>query len=133
VLISGGFDPVHEGHLDYIERASEYGKVIIALNSDKWLMAKKGYVFMPWNTRARILTSVKYVYSVIAFNDSDGTVCDALRTVKPKYFANGGDRTSGDPREHKTCAELGIIELFNIGGGKTNSSSELIENIRRVS
>ena len=130
ILVSGGFDPIHEGHLDYIEEASEYGRVIVALNSDDWLIRKKGWFMQSWSSRARILKSLRIVYDVIQFNDDDNTVCDALRRVIPFYFANGGDRTTPNPEEHIVCQELGIQELFNIGGGKTFSSSELVSGHR---
>lgn len=130
VLCSGGMDPIHEGHIDYLEGAAEYGEVIVALNSDEWLFKKKGYVFMSWRERARIIKALKAVDDVIKVNDENGTVCDALRRIKPDYFANGGDRTEWHTDEHKVCVELGIRELFNVGGGKANSSSKLINNVR---
>jgi len=128
VLISGGLDPVHNGHLDYIEAAAEYGKVIVALNSDAWLMRKKGYVFMPWDIRSRIVNALEPVYKVIRAADHDGTVCNVLRLIKPDYFANGGDRVEANLKEHAVCQELGIVELFNVGGGKVNSSSDIIRD-----
>ncbi len=130
ILVSGFFDPLHDGHLDYLEGAREYGEVVVALNSDQCAIRKKGYVFMPWEVRARVLRALSIVHDVISFDDSDGTVCEALRRIKPDYFANGGDRTTPDEREHKVCQELGITELFGVGGDKINSSSELVERIR---
>ena len=126
VLVSGGFDPLHVGHLDYLEAAAELGDVIVALNSDDWLHRKKGYVFMPHADRARILKALSVVKDVTPVNDADGTVSEALIRLRPHYFANGGDRTIGDGREHDICVNLGIHETFDVGGEKTRSSSELV-------
>lgn len=130
VLVSGGFDPVHDGHINYLEAASHYGKVIVALNTDEWLLAKKGYIFQKWQIRKRILETNVFVWGVIDVNDSDGTVRDALKAIRPEYFANGGDVICANALEHQCCLEYGIIELFGIGGDKTNSSSWLIDSIR---
>jgi len=130
ICVSGGFDPLHSGHIDLIEGAAEYGDVIVILNSDDWLMWKKGYVFMTWTNRARILKALSCVKDVIYVHDNDGTVCEALRRIKPDYFANGGDRTSENTPELELCMELGIKPLFNIGGDKTQSSSELVNAVR---
>ena len=130
ILCSGGFDPLHIGHLHYLEAASRKGQVIVALNSDAWLMAKKGYVFMPWRDRAWIITALSCVAMIWSVKDNDGTVCEALRWWKPDIFANGGDRTKANPAEHTVCEELGIKELFNVGGGKIQSSSKLVDAVR---
>ena len=129
VMVSGGYDPVHIGHILLLEEARKFGFVSVALNSDNWLRNKKGYCLMPWDERAEILRANVYISEVISVEDSDGTVCDALRRLQPDYFANGGDRTEPDPLEHQVCVELGIKELFNIGGGKIRSSSELIKSM----
>lgn len=131
VCVSGGFDPIHEGHVAMIEEAAAYGAVVVALNSDEWLMRKKGFVFMNWEARAKILRALRSVYNVFSIDDSDGTVCDALRIMRPDFFANGGDRVAENTPELKLCVELGIRPIFNIGGGKTNSSSELVKNAKR--
>jgi cytidyltransferase-like protein len=125
VCISGGADPIHDGHLDMIEDASQYGDVIVILNSDDWLIRKKGFCFFNWQTRARLLASIRGVAGIIAVDDSDGTVCEALERLKPDYFANGGDRGIFNTPEVELCARLGIEMLWNIGGGKVNSSSEI--------
>lgn len=130
VAISGGFDILHGGHLDLIEDAATYGDVVVILNSDEWLKRKKGYALLNWTTRARILLALKKVYSVVGVDDSDGTVCEALKRIKPDYFANGGDRFPDNTPELKVCLDLGIKPLFNIGGEKTASSSELINAVR---
>ena len=127
VMVSGGFDPIHEGHLDLLHAASQYGPVCVALNSDAWLVRKKGFAFHTWHTRRRILEAMRHRVTFV--EDADGTVCEAIRRIRPFYFANGGDRTEPNSAEHTVCKELGIVELFNVGGGKVQSSSELVRRI----
>src|SRR5690242_6837351 len=93
IALSGGFDPLHSGHIRMIKAAAEHGDVVIILNSDEWLLRKKGYVFMTWKERAEILSSIKGVESVVPVDDADGTVCKSLEELQPDYFGNGGDRT----------------------------------------
>ncbi len=109
-----------------LQDASKYGRLYVALNSDSWLRSKKSYVFMPWRERAEILRAIHCVFHVMPVRDGDGTVIDALDTLRPHYFANGGDRTQPDEREHLFCERAGIQELFGIGGGKVQSSSALV-------
>lgn len=127
VLVSGGFDPLHVGHLNYLEGAAELGRVFVALNSDEWLVRKKGKAFMSWADRARLLRALKCVSNVIPVDDRDGTACHAIGSLHPHIFANGGDRFQGDPRESALCKLLNVHEAFNVGGGKIRSSSELIK------
>ena len=89
IALSGGFDPVHVGHVKMIEDAAKQGQVLIILNSDAWLRRKKGYVFMPWKERAHILGNIKGVVAVTSVDDRDGTVCEALKRHKPDIFGNG--------------------------------------------
>jgi D-beta-D-heptose 7-phosphate kinase/D-beta-D-heptose 1-phosphate adenosyltransferase len=130
VAVSGGFDPVHVGHVRMILEAAEVGDVIVIANSDEWLMRKKGYVFMPWKERAEILASIRGVIKVVTVDDSDGTVCEALRREKPTFFANGGDRKTDNTPEMDVCSELRIGLLWEVGGGKIQSSSELVKNVK---
>ena len=126
VCVSGGFDPVHVGHVRMIQEAAKHGNVTVILNSDEWLKRKKGYVLMPYEQRAEILYAIKGVVDVVSVDDSGGTVCEALKRIKPDYFVNGGDRFADNIPEFKLCQELGIEMLFNVGGEKVASSSELV-------
>ena len=122
-MISGGFDPPHIGHIRLIEEAEKYGKVIVALNSDAWLIRKKGKFFMSWDERVKVLERLG-VARVVSVDDRDGTVCDALLRLHPDFFANGGDRTSPNPLEDEICRTLKITQLFGIGGEKIRSSRD---------
>jgi cytidyltransferase-like protein len=131
VLVSGGFDPVHAGHIRMIRHAAEFGAVIIVANSDDWLYRKKGFIFMEWERRVEILNAIKGVVLVDSVDDSDGTVCEAIRRLRPTYFANGGDRGRSNTPEQSVCEELGIELLWGIGGEeKLDSSSELAKKVR---
>ncbi len=123
IVISGGFDPIHPGHIHMIESAREYGEVHIVANSDDWLIRKKGRFYQPWVDRKKILEA--YTPHIHAVDDSDGTVCEALRRIKPDYFGNGGDRTNDNTPELDVCRELGIEPVFGLGGGKYSSSSAI--------
>jgi D-beta-D-heptose 7-phosphate kinase/D-beta-D-heptose 1-phosphate adenosyltransferase len=91
-------------------------------------MRKKGYVFMPFEERLVIMASLKGVANAFGVDDSDETVCEALRKLEPDMFGNGGDRTKENTPEQKVCEELGIEIVFNLGGGKIQSSSDLFTN-----
>jgi len=127
VCVSGGFDPVHIGHLRMLREAAAFGKVIVIVNSDDWLMRKKGYIFMPLEERCEILCGFTAVDETVVVDDADGTVCEALQRVRPTYFANGGDRKNNNTPEIQLCKELGIKLLWNMGGGKIQSSSDLVQ------
>lgn len=130
-LCSGGFSILHTGHLDYLEGARQYGQVVVALNSDEWLKRKYGFVVMPWIERARLLKGLSVVFDVVRVQDDDGTVCEAIKSLCPSYFINGGDRIEPDPREHAVCLALGVEEIFNVGGPKVYSSSGIMREIWR--
>ena len=131
IAVSGGFDPVHIGHIRMIKDASRYGDVMVIINSDDWLMRKKGYVFMPYEERVEIMGNIKGVTIVTAVDDKDGTVCDALRRHRPDAFANGGDRKEKNTPEMDVCEKLGIQMMWAVGGtNKPQSSSWLVDKLK---
>ena len=134
VVVSGGFDPLHSGHIEYFNAAKKLGDhLIVALNSDEWLKNKKGKPFMPFNERKILIENLKMVDEVIDFEDDDTGSCTlGLKKVKKLYlkdeiiFCNGGDRNKKNIPE---TAVTGINFKFNIGGSqKINSSSWLIKD-----
>jgi D-beta-D-heptose 7-phosphate kinase/D-beta-D-heptose 1-phosphate adenosyltransferase len=127
-MLSGGFDPIHVGHVRMIAAAAEIGDVIVVANSDDWLMRKKGYIFMPWEERAEIIASITGVNEVGHVKDGDGTVCEALKRIRPTMFGNGGDRTNKNTPEMALCQQLGIEMVWGLGGGKIQSSSDLVKD-----
>lgn len=136
IAVSGGFDPIHIGHIRMFIEAKKLGdKLIIILNNDNWLKKKKGYAFMHENERKEILNALECVDEVILTkhkeNDDDVSVCSSLKEIKPDIYANGGDRKADNIPEYKLCDELSIKMIFNIGGGKIQSSSELVSNYRK--
>lgn len=131
IAISGGFDPLHGGHIDYIHAAAEFGNVVVLLNTDAWLIKKKGYAFMEWRERRKILMALLDVDEVVQAYDEDGTVCTNLEMMGDiTYFGNGGDRTKSNTLESATCNKLGIKMVFGLGGNKTQSSSQLVTNAK---
>ena len=126
IALSGGFDPLHVGHVRMIEQAQAYGDVVVILNSDKWLLRKKGFVFMTWDQRCEILDALSSIHLVLGVDDRDDTVCQALKSLRPDYFGNGGDRTSYNTPEADLCKKLDVEEIYNLGGGKVQSSSRLV-------
>ena len=137
LILSGGFDPVHKGHIRMFREASYVGaNVIVGLNSDEWLSRKKGKPFMEWDERAEILECCRFVNLVFPFNDDDDTASDIIFKVCQLYnkeelniyFANGGDRGKGNVPELETCKNLNVEMLWGVGGGKIQSSSDLTAN-----
>ena len=135
IILSGGFDPVHKGHIRMFREAANLGaQVIVGLNSDEWLTRKKEKPFMNWDERAEILESCKFVNQVLPFDDSDETANDIIKEVCSLYrdfdvniyFANGGDRGKGNVPELDICKDLNVVMLWGVGGGKIQSSSWLI-------
>ena len=134
ILVSGGFDPVHSGHIKLINDANKYGDVVVLLNSDLWLRNKKGNEFLPFSERKIIMQNIKGVLEVIEFNDSDKTCIDGIEKAKLLFkfrkikFANGGDRNNNNTPEKEFCDKNNIETLFGIGGNyKSNSSSWILK------
>lgn len=134
ILISGGFDPIHSGHIQLIQDASKYGDVVVLLNSDNWLCEKKGKEFLPFNERKIIMGAIKNVIDVISFNDLDKTCIEGIKKALLKYpylkikFANGGDRNNKTTPEIIFCKENNIDTIWGIGGSnKANSSSWILQ------
>ena len=103
VVVTGGFDPLHTGHIAYFNAARQLGdKLIVGINSDEWLARKKGQPFMPITERMSIIENLKMVDHCVIYDDNDGSSIEAIRNVKTMYpndsivFANGGDRTSNN-------------------------------------
>lgn len=129
VVVSGHFDPVHIGHIELFEKARALGdKLIVILNNDVQGVLKKGKVFMPAVERKKILESLKMVDEVFIAIDSDLSVCETIRMIRPDVFANGGDRFDYEVPEAKICRELGI-EMIDGLGEKIQSSSDLVKNL----
>ena len=131
IMVSGGFDPIHIGHIRMILDAAKHGEVVVVANSDDWLMRKKGYVFMSWEERAEIIRSIRGVVRVEHVDDSDNSVCEAIQRCRPDAFANGGDRKGNNTPEVALCDKLGIDLVWNVGGGKIQSSSKLVTASKR--
>jgi D-beta-D-heptose 7-phosphate kinase/D-beta-D-heptose 1-phosphate adenosyltransferase len=139
VAVSGGFDPVHIGHVRMFNAAKKLGdKLVVIINNDNWLMKKKGFVFMDQDERKEIIESFAAVDAVIFTEHeekpTDMSVSVALRKLKPDIFANGGDRHTHNTPETDACAELNCQMVYNVGaGGKVQSSSWLIaEALKRA-
>jgi cytidyltransferase-like protein len=135
-VVSGGFDPLHSGHIEYFQSAKKQGdRLIVALNSDEWLVNKKGKFFMPFDERKKIIENLKMVDEVIGFEDDDiGSCCSALIKLKQTYkdheiiFCNGGDRNSNNSPEQSID---GIKHIFGVGGEqKINSSSWILKDFQ---
>lgn len=142
VAVSGGFDPIHPGHIRMFNEAKKLGdKLTVILNNDNWLKKKKGYVFMPQNERIEVISALRPVDKVVLTghkpNAKDMSVSEDLKKNRPDVFANGGDRNKTDAanpssslyKDINTCKQLGIKMVFNVGrGGKVESSSWLLAN-----
>ena len=136
VLVTGGFDPLHKGHIEYFKEAKKLGdKLIVGVNSDEWLTRKKGRPFMPFEDRCAIIKELSIVDKVIGFDDSDDSACQAIFHTLSTHgnikviFANGGDRTNTTTPEYATYGDMPNVEFaFGVGGtNKMNSSSWILD------
>ena len=133
VVVSGGFDPVHSGHIAYFKAAKALGdELIVGINSDEWLIRKKGKAFMPMHERQAVVQSIRYVDYVIQFNDDDDSAILLLKLVKQTWpndkiiFANGGDRNESNNRE---ISVENVKFVYGVGGSmKLNSSSKILHD-----
>jgi len=134
IVLSGGFDPVHIGHIRMFEKGKNIGTVVVGLNSDDWLTRKKGKPFICWEERKEILESIKFIDKVCAFNDDDNSCCELIKDVVNIYgkenivVGNGGDRIeTNTSTEYEYCKKNNIEMVWGLGGGKIQSSSWLID------
>jgi len=131
-MTSGGFDPLHIGHLRCILDTTSMadkdgGYVVVIVNGDGFLHRKKGFAFMPEVERAEIIAGIRGVDAAVIWDDGGQTVTGAIAKLKPTYFTKGGDRAAPDDiPEWEICQEVGCKVLFNVGGGKVQSSSALV-------
>jgi len=128
VAISGYFNPIHIGHINYITEASKLGLLTVIVNNDHQVELKGSAPFQTEDERAEILAAIKGVEEVIVSIDVNSSVCNTLAFLKPDIFAKGGDRTIDNIPEKEICDELGIQMVFGCGGSKVQSSSDLIRN-----
>lgn len=132
VAASGGFDPLHVGHVEYLEAARKLGdRLVVIVNSDDFLKRKKGYAFMPLSERMQIVSALRCVDAVVACIDSDQTVCETLKMLKPTIFAKGGDRFVSEIPESTVCKAFSIRVVDGLGP-KLQSSSALVEAQRKA-
>ena len=135
ILVTGGFDPLHSGHIEYFKAAKQLGNLlIVGINSDAWLARKKGRAFMPATERKSIIENLHQIHKVIEFDDTDNSAIDAIKKVKELFprdkivFANGGDRTKDNIPE---MVFEDVEFVFGVGGtNKANSSSWILEEWR---
>jgi cytidyltransferase-like protein len=134
VIVTGGFDPIHSGHIAYFNAAKQLGdKLIVGLNSDNWLAKKKGRSFMPWTERSLVIQNLKQVDEVLEFDDQDGSAKDCIRQVRALFpndtiiFANGGDRTKKNIPEMDINDDNVFFEFAVGGDNKANSSSWILQ------
>ncbi len=140
VMVSGGFDPVHIGHVRMFNEAKKLGdELVVVINNDNWLKLKKGYVFMPENERKEIIEAFEAVDRVILSshlkNTKDISICKDLLALRPHIFAKGGDRHAGNipSPEVLVCKEIGCEIINDVGfGGKVQSSSELVKKAKNA-
>ena len=134
VCVAGAFDPVHVGHIEHLRQARRLGNwLVVILNPDDDLLLKKNFFFMTYAERKVILEELRCVDKVVPAIDQNGTVAETLRALRPDIFAKGGDRTRDRMPQNEVdmCRKLGIRIVYGVGGGKIQSSSELVRAAQR--
>lgn len=141
-MFRAGFDPLHSGHIEYLKDAKKLGDLlVVGINSDEWLIDKKGNYFLPWVERRAIIQSLEMVDFAISFDDTDGSAEDCIRKVLRMFpenqsqviFANGGDRTIENIPEAKYCRQNNVEIVCGVGGHyKLNSSSKILERWKNL-
>jgi cytidyltransferase-like protein len=132
VAVSGGFDPLHAGHIEYLKSARELGdKLVVILNSDDFLKRKKGFVFMPFDERVKVISALSYVDEVMVSVDDDSTVCKSLGLLKPDVFAKGPHWDAEDIPEFILCKELGIKIVDAVGEMVDSSAEKFLRNYNK--
>ena len=131
VAVSGGMDPIHSGHIRLFKAAKKMGdELVVILNNDNWLKKKKGFYFITAKERKKIIEAIRWVDRVVVSshkeNPEDMSINKELEKIKPDIFANGGDRTKNNIPEATVCKKIGCKMVFNVGGGKIQSSSWLL-------
>lgn len=129
-MVSGGFDPIHKGHVKYIREASKRcHSLIVIVNGDSFLKRKKGYSFMTAEERAYIIGELVGVDYVIIYESEKDDVCEMIELIKPAKFFKGGDRTGPENiPEWQTCIDNNVEVITGVGGDKVQSSSDIIQN-----
>ena len=126
VVTSGYFNPLHVGHIKLLEEANKLGgRLIVIVNNDKQVLLKGSKVFMNEKERCAIVKALRCVDEVVLSIDTDRTICQTLKMIKPNIFAKGGDSTPENVPEQDICGKCGIEIIYNVGGGKIQSSSWL--------
>lgn len=140
IILSGGFDPPHVGHIRMIRAAQDYADMVfVGCNSDPWLIRKKGYNFMRHSDRQELIEALKGVHAVIPFDDDDDTAIGLIKKITDLYdpkkfkiaFGNGGDRKESNTPEQIFCIDNNIDLVWELGGGKVRSSSELVNRQKK--
>ena len=131
-VATGGFDPLHSGHINYLKACADLGdQLLVGLNSDKWLIRKKGAYLLPYKERYAVLAEMKFINTIYSFDDEDNSAIELLEHLKTYHpdrtyiFCNGGDRTASNIYETEV---EGVIFAFNVGGEKTGSSSNYLDD-----
>lgn len=138
VITSGFFNPIHKGHIDYLQEASKLGDLIVIVNTDQQVAIKGSTPFQDLEERMKIVEALYFVDEIVPAVDEDGSVCKTIEKIVSEHkdcdfiFAKGGDRTLDNIPEKEVCERLGVKMQFMVGGEKTQSSSDLLNKIKQL-